>query len=112
MVHLELHTRDLARARELYAGLLGWRPRELDLAGRGYVGYDLAPGLGGGLVQCATGRALWLPYVEVPDVDAAAARAAALGAAVLTEPHDGPAGRRAVIGTREGGEIALWRPRA
>jgi len=85
VVHLELHTRDLARARELYAGLLGWRPRELDLPGGGYVGYELGPGLGGGVVQCATGRALWLPYVEVPDVDASAQRAAELGAKLLDD---------------------------
>jgi uncharacterized protein len=108
VVHLELHTRDVARARELYAGLLDWRPRELDLPGRAYAGYDLGPGLGGGVVQCATGRALWLPYVEVPDVHAATERARALGAHVLLEPGDG---RRAVIGTRAGGEIALWQPR-
>jgi predicted enzyme related to lactoylglutathione lyase len=60
------------------------------------------------MVQCGAGRALWLPYVEVPDVQAATERARALGAQILVEANDG---RRAVIGTRAGGEIGLWQPR-
>ena len=38
-------------------------------------------------------------------------RARDLGAAVLLEPREGPAGWRSVLATREGGEIALWQPK-
>ena len=35
-------------------------------------------------------------------------RATRLGAAVLLEPREGPAGWRSVVATTEAGEIALW----
>ncbi len=39
-----------------------------------------------------------------------AERGRALGAAVLLEPREGPAGRRSVLARSDGGEIALWQP--
>ncbi len=38
-------------------------------------------------------------------------RGRALGAAVLLEPREGPAGWRSVLATSDGGEIALWQPK-
>ena len=57
------------------------------------------------------GPALWLPYVEVERLDEVTDRACRLGAAMLLEPREGPAGRRSVVASRAGGEIALWEPR-
>ncbi len=108
VVHLELHTGDLARARELYAELCGWQPEAVDTAHGSYLALALGGTLGGGIVQCATERPLWLPYVEVADIELATDRARRLGAAVLLEPREGPAGWRSVIATRAGGEIAFW----
>ena len=71
-----------------------------------------AAALGGGIVECETRRPLWLPYVEVPDVREATERARALGAAVLLEPREGPAGWRSVVAVPAGGEIAFWQPKA
>jgi predicted enzyme related to lactoylglutathione lyase len=65
-------------------------------------------GPGGGIVECATRRPLWLPYVAVPEVAAATERARALGAAVLLEPREGPTGWRSVIATPAGAELAFW----
>ena len=107
LVHLELHTGDLPRASAQYAELLGWRPRRVG----SYLALDLARGFGGGMVECATARPVWLPYVQVADVDAVTDRARGLGASVMLEPRDGPAGRRSVVSVPEGGEIALWEPR-
>lgn len=111
MVHLELHTGDLSRASALYEQLLGWRPR---LVGAGpdrrYLALDLARGFGGGIVECGTTQPVWVPYVEVADVASVTERAAGLGASVLLEPRDGPAGRRSVVSVPDGGEIALWQP--
>ena len=67
---------------------------------------------GGGIVQCPTRRPVWLPYVEVDRVDEVTDRAGRLGARVLLEPREGPAGWRSVVATPEGGEIAFWQPRA
>jgi predicted enzyme related to lactoylglutathione lyase len=107
LVHLELHTGDLPRASAQYAELLGWRPRRVG----SYLALDLASSFGGGMVECGTERPVWLPYVQVDDVDAVTDRACGLGASVMLEPRDGPTGRRSVVVVPEGGEIALWQPR-
>jgi predicted enzyme related to lactoylglutathione lyase len=109
LVHLELHTRDRTAARSLYRELLGWRAATV--AGS-YLALDLGGDVGGGIVECGTERSTWIPYVEVDDVDAVTARARRLGATVLLEPREGPAGRRSVVATPAGGEVALWQGKA
>jgi uncharacterized protein len=54
---------------------------------------------------------MWLPYVEVDRIDAITDRARRLGASVLLEPREGPAGWRSVVATPAGGEIAFWQPK-
>lgn len=111
VVHLELHTGDLPGARTFYAGLCGWRPERIDTDSGSYLAVQLGRRIGGGIVQCPTERALWLPYVEVPAIGDATDRARRLGASVLLEPREGPAGWRSVVGTPAGGEIAFWQPK-
>jgi predicted enzyme related to lactoylglutathione lyase len=111
VVHLELHTGDLDRARAFYADVCGWRPERVTAAGApgSYLALDMGSRrFGGGIVECATERPVWLPYVEVPEVHAATGRALDLGAAVLLEPREGPSGWRSVVATPAGGEIAFW----
>src|SRR5215207_8075901 len=102
VVHLELHTGDLQGARELYAELCGWRQERIDAGNGSYLALELGPGLGGGIVECATNRALWLPYVEVPQIARATDRARHAGASVLLEPREGPLGWRSVVTTPAG----------
>ena len=111
VVHLELHTPNLGRARAFYADLLGWRPQRLTSAGASYQALDLGAGFGGGVVECGMKRALWLPYVEVGNVAAETERARGLGAHVMLGPREGPFGWRSVVGSPAGGEIALWQPK-
>jgi predicted enzyme related to lactoylglutathione lyase len=111
VVHLELHTGDLARATDFYRRLLGWRPSVREAEGREYTALEMGGGVAGGVVECPTTRALWLPYVEVADVAAATERAQALGARVLLEPREGPAGYRSVIAEPAGAELAFWQPK-
>jgi predicted enzyme related to lactoylglutathione lyase len=59
-------------------------------------------------VECETPRPLWLPYVEVAEISGATEQARELGAGVLLEPREGPAGWRSVVATPAGGEIAFW----
>jgi predicted enzyme related to lactoylglutathione lyase len=108
VVHLELHTGDLPRACAFYARLCGWRPELLEAAGKSYLGLRMGNGLGGGVVECATEKPLWLPYVEVPEIEAATERACEAGAAVVLEPREGPAGWRSIVNAPAGGEVALW----
>ncbi len=111
VVHLELHTGDLQGAREYYSGLCGWRPERIDAGGRSYLALELGGGFGGGIVECGTRRPLWLPYVEVTDVAGVTDRARRLGASVLLEPREGPAGWRSVVAAPAAGEIAFWQPK-
>lgn len=111
VVHLELHTGDLQRARAFYAELCGWKHERIDAGCGSYLAFELGRGLGGGIVECGTQRPLWLPYVEVAGIADTTDRARLFGAAVLLEPREGPAGWRSVVATPAGGEIALWQPK-
>ena len=108
VLHLELHTGDLQRASAFYEALCDWRPEEIENSRRKYLALELGRGLGGGIVECPTTRPLWLPYVEVAEIGAATERARRLGASVMLDPREGPAGWRSVVAPRAGGEIALW----
>jgi predicted enzyme related to lactoylglutathione lyase len=112
VVHLELHTPNLGRACAFYSSLLGWRPQQVHASGATYHALDLGAGFGGGVVECGTERALWLPYIEVASVLAQTERARELGASVMLEPREGPFGWRSVVVSPAGGEIALWQARA
>jgi predicted enzyme related to lactoylglutathione lyase len=111
MVHLELHTGDSAGASAFYAQLFGWRARPVEVASRSYLSLDLGCEVGGGIVQCGTRRALWLPYVEVDCLEDVSERARRLGGSVLLEPREGPSGWRTVVSSPEGGEVAFWQPK-
>jgi predicted enzyme related to lactoylglutathione lyase len=111
VVHLELHTGDLPQAEALYALLCGWRAKRIDAGCGSYLALELGDGVGGGIVECGTRRPLWLPYVQIPEIGEATERASALGATVLLEPREGPAGWRSVVATPAGAEIAFWQPK-
>jgi predicted enzyme related to lactoylglutathione lyase len=108
VVHLELHTGDLARASEFYDRLLDWRPQRIETTAGSYLSLSPGGGLGAGIVECGAPHPLWLPYVEVGCVDEATDRAGDLGASVLLAPREGPAGWRSVVTAPEAGEIAFW----
>jgi predicted enzyme related to lactoylglutathione lyase len=61
VVHLELHTPSLGLACAFYGGLLGWRAQRVEAAQASYQALDLGSGLSGGIVECGTEQALWLP---------------------------------------------------
>ena len=108
VVHLELHTGDLPRACSFYARVCGWRPERIEAGGGSYWALESGGEVGGGVVECATEKPIWLPYVEVRDVAETTRRARDLGASLLLEPREGPAGWRSVVSAPEGGEIAFW----
>jgi predicted enzyme related to lactoylglutathione lyase len=112
VVHLELHTPDLTGARDFLRAVVGWRAASSGstdgsvTAPVPYVSVDV--GLSGGLVQCGTRTAMWLPYVEVLDVDTATERALGRGAAAVLAPRTGPYGRRSVVRSPVAGDLAFW----
>ena len=112
VVHLELHTGNLPRACAFYTQLFGWRAESIDAGCGSYMALGLGDDMEGGVVECETGRPLWLPYVQVADVAAVTERARRLGASVPLGPREGPAGWRSVLAAPSGAEIALWQPKA
>jgi hypothetical protein len=108
---MELHTGDLVRACAFYARLCGWRADRVEAGDRSYLSLELGGELGGGVVECAIRRPIWLPYVEVAAIGAATEHARALGASVLLEPREGPAGWRSVVAAPASGELAFWQPK-
>jgi len=112
VVHLELHTGNLPRACAFYTRLFGWRAETIDVSRGSYLALEMGDRLEGGVVECETGRPLWLPYVEVADVVAATDRARRLGASVPLEPREGPVGWRSVLTAPSGAEVALWQPKS
>ena len=111
VVHLELHTGDLPGAVDFYSRLLGWRGERIHAGPGSYMALGMGDRVGGGVVECASGEPLWLPYVEVADIDAATDRAQGLGGEVLLAPREGPEGWRSVVSTPGGGEMAFWKPK-
>jgi predicted enzyme related to lactoylglutathione lyase len=111
VVHLELHTGDLPRARAFYVGLCGWQPERIDTRHGSYLALQWGGPISGGIVQYPTQRPTWLPYVEVAEIGEATDRARLLGASVPLEPREGPAGWRSAVATPSAGEIAFWQPK-
>jgi predicted enzyme related to lactoylglutathione lyase len=108
VIHIELHTGDLAGAVSFYRELFGWRPERIHAGTGSYLALGMGDRVGGGVVECAAERSLWLPYVEVPDVGATTDRARDLGGQVLLGPREGPDGFRSVVATPDGSEVAFW----
>jgi predicted enzyme related to lactoylglutathione lyase len=111
VVHLELHTGDLPAASSFYETLLGWRPERVETGSGTYNALGLGGEISGGIVECGTTHSLWLPYVEVERIADATAQARELGATVMLDRREGPAGWRSVVSSPAGGEVALWQPK-
>jgi predicted enzyme related to lactoylglutathione lyase len=111
LVHLELETWNLPRACSFYTRLLGWQIERIVLDAGSYVALELGTTVQGGVVERDTGDSLWLPYVEVPDIVVVTDRGRALGADVVVEPCEGPAGWRSVLRPPTGERVALWQPK-
>lgn len=88
-----------------YENLLGWKTTGGPGGMTMFVGEK---GPFASLRPTDDGTTAWLPYAQVDDVDAAAARAVALGAAVVTPKTRGPAGEFVVVRDPGGAAIALW----
>jgi hypothetical protein len=103
----ELWTPNPAGAHEFYSQLIGWSTREWEHD----PSYSLFVGPNGPIGGAETRKAgtpQWLPYVGVPDVDAAAATATRLGGRAQTPPTDLPnGGRHAVLVDPQGATFGV-----
>ena len=117
----ELTTSDTFSAERFYTALFGWKPKHsapdspmpyteftVDGADRPSIGMMAKPPH-----MPPNVPSFWLPYFQVTNVDAAAARATSLGAQIHFGPQDIPnAGRFAVIADPQGAAFAVFTPKA
>ena len=104
VVHLELHTDDRCDASNFLSCLFGWQAQQIGP----YLSVGVGNGVGGGIVECGSRPAQWVPYVLVDRVAETTSLARGLGATVLLEPREGPAGWRSVVTSPSIGPVALW----
>lgn len=115
-VHIELHTPDLARAKDFYSRLFDWRLEDIPAPGGDmpYTMINVGEGTGGGMFADPDPKALphWLAYVGVDDIEASTRKAGELGASVLQEVMQiADYGWLSVIRDPTGAVIALWQPK-
>lgn len=108
VVHLELQTHNLPQACAFYTRLFGWQTETIRTSSGSYLSLELGDGVLGGVVERESRPSAWLPYVEVPDIAATTEQGRLLGAGVVLEPREGPAGWRSVLAVPSGAQIALW----
>ncbi|MDH3702615.1 MAG: VOC family protein [Alphaproteobacteria bacterium] len=113
----ELVTNEEPKCGAFYSALLGWTRKEVDIGPAGTYtvfqkdGEDVA-----GMMRPATefSRArppFWSAYIAVDDIDACAARVAALGGQIIAEPEDIPdVGRVCMLTDPCGAPVCLMTP--
>jgi predicted enzyme related to lactoylglutathione lyase len=110
----DLGAADAEAAKCFYGGLFGWSFEDMPIPGGGFYSIARLDGKEAAAIygMRAEQPPAWLSYITVEDVDAAAARAAELGASAIQEPMDVmEAGRMAVLQDPTGAVFALWQPR-
>ena len=114
-VHVELHTSDLARAKEFYSKLFDWKLQDMPMPGGGsYTMINVGTGTGGGMMtnEAPGMPPHWLAYVGVDDVRAATRKAKDLGAKVVVDVMEvGDYGTMSVISDPTGATLAMWQPK-
>lgn len=106
-VWFDLRAKDPERAARFYADLLGWKAEAND----GMTMFVTGEGPCAGVSKQDDGETAWVPFVKVDDADGSTRKAVELGAVVLQEAVDGPAGRFSVVRDPGGAPVALWQAR-
>ncbi len=112
-VHIELQTKDVAKAKAFYSKLFAWKLEDMPMPdGNGtYTMVNVGEGTGGGMFNNPDPNVppFWLAYVSVDDVAASTKRAQELGAAVMQDVMQvGDFGKMSVLRDPTGAHIALW----
>lgn len=120
----ELVARDLPRATDFYANVIGWKTKAVDIedasrpAAKDAAAYTLFVADGNDVAGAksidedfAAKGPMWLTYFQVDNVDAAVKRAIASGGSVIVEAFNaGTSARTAVIADAEGNAFGVAHP--
>ena len=114
-VHIELHTNDIAKAKQFYGALFDWTLTDVEVApGHTYTMIGVGEGTGGGMMQQMMPGAPpgWLAFTYVEEIKAATEKARSLGAKVMREPMEVmDAGWLSIIVDPTGAQLGLWQPK-
>lgn len=113
-VHIELSTTDLDKAKSFYGQLFDWKLEDHVMGDMTYTMVGVGDGTGGGMMKHPVPGApsAWLAYVAVDDLEAATAKAKALGATICADCMEVPGyGALSVITDPTGATLGLWRPK-
>lgn len=115
-VHIELQTKDLAKAKDFYSRLFDWKLEDIPAPGgtMPYTLINVGEGTGGGMFANPDPKVPphWLAYVGVDDIAASTLKARTLGATVLQDVMEvGDYGWLSVIRDPTGAVIAMWKPK-
>jgi uncharacterized protein len=112
VVHLELNTTDVSKARAFYGALFDWKPE--DVSGLStYSMLGAGRGTAGGMLRhpAACASSAWLAYVMVDDIAAATEKAKLLGATLMQDVTEVPGvGWLCVIIDPTGAALGIWKP--
>ena len=113
-VHIELQTKDIAKAKDFYSKLFAWKIEDLPAPNGGapYTMINVGEGTGGGMFMNPDPNVPphWLAYVGVDDIAASTNKARELGATVLQDMMQvGDYGWLSVIMDPTGAVIAMWK---
>ena len=115
----ELSTRDTKAAEAFYTKLFGWTAKHsAPNSGMEYTEFSNQNQPGVGMMPMpamvpAQVPSFWMPYFQVDDVDASAAKSKGLGGGAAVPPTDIPnTGRFAVLTDPQGATFAIFKPAA
>jgi predicted enzyme related to lactoylglutathione lyase len=117
IAHNELLATDLPTSVAFYEGLIGWTTATAPIDGQAYHMFMMDGAMKAGAMAAPPEAKLpcnmWLPYVQVEDVDATIATVVECGGKVAMPPSDIPTvGRIAVFTTPQFATLAIWTPAA
>lgn len=103
----QLSTPDVEAAKAYYGRVFGWTMSAMDMPGGSYTVIKVGDSSIGGITPSTDGKANWLDYVTVADIEATVAAAQAAGGKVVNPVTEIPTvGRFAVFADAQGGVIA------
>ncbi len=111
-VHVELNTTDVDKAKAFYGKLFDWSLQDMPMGDGGtYTMIGVGEGTGGGLMKHPMGGpSIWLPYMDVADIQASTAKARELGGTIIKDVTEVMgAGWLSIIVDPTGAVFGLWK---
>jgi predicted enzyme related to lactoylglutathione lyase len=107
-------TTDVAKAKSFYGKLFDRKLEDMEMGHMTYTMIRVGEGTGGGLMKnpMPNPSSMWIAYVDVDDVKAAADKATSLGGKIIKDATEVKgAGRFAIITDPTGAMLGLWQPK-